>query len=51
MGMMGGVPGFGGPGGRRGNGPPKPVEVKYDPTVWGRYTKVLLSSTEFTFIN
>jgi hypothetical protein len=48
MGMMGGVPGFGG---RRGNGPPKPVEIKYDPTVWGRYAKILISSTEFIFIN
>ncbi len=26
-------------------------EVKYEPTAWGRYAKVLLSSTEFMFIN
>jgi hypothetical protein len=51
MGMMAGVPGFGGFGNRRGNGPPKPVEVKYDPTVWGRYAKILISSSEFIFIN
>jgi hypothetical protein len=43
MGMMAGVPGRG--------GPPKPVEIKYEPTVWGRYAKLLLSSTEFIFIN
>jgi hypothetical protein len=29
----------------------KPVEIKYQPTVWGRYAKLLLSSTEFVFIN
>jgi truncated hemoglobin YjbI len=50
MGMMGGMGGFGG-GGGRGRGGPKPVEVKYEATAWGRYAKVLLSSTEFTFIN
>ena len=44
MGMMAGMPGA-----RR--GPAKPVEIKYQPTVWGRYTKLLLSSTEFLFIN
>jgi hypothetical protein len=44
MGMMAGVPG------RRG-GPPKPVEIKYEPTTWGRYAKLLLSSSEFIFIN
>jgi hypothetical protein len=44
MGMMAGVPGA-----RR--GPPKPVEIKYEPTIWGRYAKLLLSSTEFIFIN
>jgi mono/diheme cytochrome c family protein len=43
MGMMGGM-------GRRG-GAPKAVEVKYDATVWGRYAKILLSSTEFLFVN
>jgi hypothetical protein len=25
--------------------------VKYEATAWGRYAKILLSSTEFTFIN
>jgi hypothetical protein len=44
MGMMAGM------GGRKGQAPPKP-EIKYEPSVWGRYAKVLLSSTEFTFIN
>jgi hypothetical protein len=47
MGMMAGMAGMG----RRGQGPAKPVEVKYEPSAWGRYAKVLLSSTEFTFIN
>jgi hypothetical protein len=47
MGMMAGVPGMGG---RRGGGA-APAEVKYDPTVWGRYTKLLLSSSEFIFVN
>ena len=56
MGMMQGMGGmagggFGMPGGGRGRGPAKPVEVKYEPTAWGRYAKVLLSSTEFIFIN
>jgi hypothetical protein len=46
MGMMGGV----GLNGKRGQGTTK-TEVKYEPTVWGRYAKVLLSSTEFIFIN
>jgi hypothetical protein len=41
---------MGGMGGRRG-GPAAPVEVKYEATVWGRYAKVLLSSSEFLFIN
>jgi hypothetical protein len=45
MGMMAGMDGA------RRSGPPKPVEIKYQPTVWGRYTKLLLSSTEFLFIN
>ncbi len=44
MGMMGGM------GGRRGQGGGAP-EVKYDPTVWGRYAKILFSSSEFLFIN
>ena len=48
MGMMGGMGAFGG---RRGAGPGKPPEVKYEPTAWGRYAKVLLSSSEFLFIN
>jgi mono/diheme cytochrome c family protein/cytochrome c553 len=48
MGMMGGM---GGPGGRRGPGGPPVPEVKYEPTAWGRYAKVLLSSSEFLFIN
>jgi hypothetical protein len=43
-GMMGGV------NGRRG-GRAGAAEVKYEPTVWGRYMKVLLSSSEFLFIN
>jgi hypothetical protein len=45
MGMMAGIDGA-----HRG-GPPKPLEIKYQPTVWGRYAKLLLSSTEFLFIN
>ena len=45
-GMMGGMPGMG----RRG-GPAKAAEIKYEPSVWGRYAKVLLSSTEFLFVN
>ena len=48
MGMFGGVPGMGG---RRGNRPGGAPEIKYEPTAWGRYTKILLSSTEFLFIN
>jgi nitroreductase len=48
MGMMDGVPGMGG---RRGNRPAAGPDVKYDPTAWGRYAKILLSSTEFLFIN
>jgi hypothetical protein len=44
MGMMAGM------GGHKGKTPAKP-EVKYEPSVWGRYAKVLLSSTEFIFIN
>lgn len=45
MGMMAGMPGA-----SRG-GPARPAEIKYQPTVWGRYAKLLLSSTEFIFIN
>lgn len=48
MGMMDGVPGMPG---RRGAGPGNAPEVKYDPSAWGRYAKILLSSTEFLFIN
>jgi hypothetical protein len=44
MGMMAGMGGRGGRGGA-------PAEVKYEPTAWGRYIKVLLSSSEFVFIN
>jgi cytochrome c553 len=44
MGMFGGMAGRGGRGGT-------PTEVKYTPTAWGRYVKVLLSSSEFVFIN
>jgi hypothetical protein len=56
MGMMGGMGGFaggfGGPGsGRRGAGPAVPTTVKYEPSAWGRYAKVLFSSSEFLFIN
>ena len=58
MGMMGGMGGgfaggggggFGG-GGRRGGAAPK-ADVKYEPTAWGRYAKILLGSTEFLFVN
>jgi hypothetical protein len=56
MGMMGGMGGFGGfgggaGGGRRGGGRGPAAEVKYEPTAWGRYAKVLLSSSEFLFVN
>jgi hypothetical protein len=44
MGMMGGMGGRGGRGGA-------PAEVKYEATAWGRYIKVLLSASEFVFIN
>jgi len=47
----GGMGGMGGPGGRRGGGPAVPTTVKYEPTAWGRYVKVLFSSSEFLFIN
>jgi hypothetical protein len=47
MGMMDGVPGMG----RRGNNPGAAADVKYDPTAWGRYAKILLSSSEFLFVN
>jgi len=45
MGMMGGM--MGGRGGRGGAA----AEVKYDASAWGRYAKILFSSSEFTFIN
>jgi cytochrome c553 len=45
-----GAGGGGGGGGRRGGAAPK-ADVKYEPTAWGRYAKILLSSTEFVFIN
>jgi mono/diheme cytochrome c family protein len=48
MGMFAGVPGMGG---RRGNGPPPAPPVRYEPTAWGRYAKILLRSSEFLFIN
>jgi len=56
MGMMGGMGGFpggfgGAGGGRRGPGAGAPTTVKYVPTAWGRYAKVLFSSSEFLFIN
>ena len=54
MGMMGGMGGFAGGSavrGRRGAGPAVPATVKYEPTAWGRYAKVLFSSSEFLFIN
>jgi hypothetical protein len=44
MGMMGGMGGRGGRGGGA-------TEVKYEATAWGRYIKVLLSASEFVFIN
>ena len=43
MGMFGGM-------GRRGNNAAAP-EIKYDATVFGRYAKILFSSSEFLFIN
>jgi hypothetical protein len=65
MGLMGGMGGFaggagggfggggfGGAGGGRGRGGRGGApEVKYEPTALGRYAKILLSSTEFLFIN
>ena len=55
-GHMGGMGGFAGgfpgaAGGRRGAGPAAPTTVKYEPSAWGRYAKVLFSSSEFLFIN
>ena len=50
--MMGGMGGFGGGfGGGRGRGAAPAPEVKYDATAWGRYAKILFSSSEFTFVN
>jgi len=51
MGMMGGMGGFGGMGGGRGGRGGAPAEVKYEASAWGRYIKVLLSASEFVFIN
>jgi hypothetical protein len=51
MGMMGGMGGFGGAGGGRGGRGGAAAEVKYEATAWGRYIKVLLSASEFVFIN
>ena len=51
MGMMGGMGGFGGMGGGRGGRGGAAPEVKYEATAWGRYIKVLLSASEFVFIN
>ncbi|MBS1828522.1 MAG: PSD1 domain-containing protein [Acidobacteria bacterium] len=48
--MMAGLFGFGFGEGRQ-QGPPPPPKVEYEPTAWGRYAKVLLSSSEFLFIN
>ena len=45
MGMMAGMPDA------KNGQASKPVEIKYQATVWGRYGKLLLSSTEFIFIN
>jgi hypothetical protein len=47
-GMMDGVPGFGG---RRGQGQGAAKAPEYTATPLGRYAKVLLSSSEFMFIN
>jgi hypothetical protein len=47
-GMMAGVPGFGGRRGQQGGAAAAP---DYTPTPFGRYAKVLLSSSEFMFIN
>jgi hypothetical protein len=38
---------IGGRGGRGGAA----AEIKYEPSAWGRYVKILFSSSEFTFIN
>jgi cytochrome c553 len=47
MGMMAGMMGDG-----KGKGKgAAAAEVKYSPSAWGRYIKVLLSSSEFVFIN
>jgi len=57
MGLMGGMGGFagmggmGGMGGGRGGRGGAAADVKYEATAWGRYIKVLLSASEFVFIN
>jgi hypothetical protein len=48
MGMMEGV--MMGADGKKG-APGAAAEVKYDATAWGRYAKILLSSSEFLFVN
>ncbi|MBL8174277.1 MAG: PSD1 domain-containing protein [Bryobacterales bacterium] len=48
--MMAGMFGFG-MGEGRAQGPPPAPRMEYEPTAWGRYAKVLLSSSEFLFIN
>ncbi|MBL8227398.1 MAG: PSD1 domain-containing protein [Bryobacterales bacterium] len=48
--MLAGLAGFGF-GAPRQQGPPPPPPVEYTPTAWGRYAKVLLSSSEFLYIN
>src|SRR5262249_48861821 len=34
-----------------GSGASGTADVQYEPTVWGRYIKVLLGSSEFVYIN
>jgi hypothetical protein len=54
MGMMGGMGGMGMGGfggGGRGRGAVAAAPVKYDATAWGRFAKVLFSSSEFLFVN
>lgn len=50
MGMMGGVMPEATAASKK-DGKPDAAETKYEPTAWGRYAKVLLSSSEFLFIN
>ena len=46
MGMMAGVPGW-----AEGVADRPSPSIKYEATIWGRYAKLLLSSSEFIFIN